>query len=333
MRVKSTTDRVYYLLADHLGSTSVTTDENGAKLAELRYTAFGETRYPKTAETTPTMRRYTGQLQVEGGLYYYGARFYDSALGRFISADTLIPQPGSPLAWDRYAYANGNPIRYNDPSGHFACEDGNDGWSKPRIGFPIAGADSVGYWTGVIFSKFGIKMLDSSTRKWDVDNLKTAYSALNMINNKLMGKIKRFIGGTAFVITDGGNKYWGQTNSMGVTYHTFDANTKLPLINFLHETGHLLDSVPASANVFSGPLKGTTPNWVDSNGYVDANLLLGNLDQPVQAKYISGEDFDINEYWADAFANYMAGNIDSSNPAGKDMHDYVTGALSTYANP
>jgi len=175
-------------------------------------------------------------------------------------------------------------------------------------------------------------MVDNGV-KWAKDNLMTAYHALSMINQKLNGNLKSMLGGTSFELSGGGNKYYGWTHPSKVEFHVFDGNYKIPLTNFLHETGHLLDFVPATADVFSGPLKGTTPNWVDSNGYVDANLLLGKLYQPVQAKYISGEDFDINEYWADAFANYVAGNIDLSNPAGKDMHDYVSGALSPYANP
>lgn len=39
-------------------------------------------------------------------------------VGRFISADTLVPQPGSSQAYDRFAYVNNNPINFNDPSGH-----------------------------------------------------------------------------------------------------------------------------------------------------------------------------------------------------------------------
>ncbi len=56
------------------------------------------------------------------GLMNYNARWYDPALGRFAQADTLIPQPGDPQAWDRYAYVENNPLRYTDPSGHF-CYD------------------------------------------------------------------------------------------------------------------------------------------------------------------------------------------------------------------
>jgi len=41
-------------------------------------------------------------------------------LGRFAQADTIIPSPGNSQAWDRFAYANNNPVKYTDPSGH-AC--------------------------------------------------------------------------------------------------------------------------------------------------------------------------------------------------------------------
>ncbi|MBU0491425.1 MAG: RHS repeat-associated core domain-containing protein [Chloroflexi bacterium] len=51
-------------------------------------------------------------------LYDYGARFYDPLLGRFISADTIVPEPGNPQALNRYSYCVGNPIRYTDPTGH-----------------------------------------------------------------------------------------------------------------------------------------------------------------------------------------------------------------------
>jgi hypothetical protein len=40
--------------------------------------------------------------------------------GRFAQADTIIPGLDNPLAWDRYAYVNNNPITYFDPGGHIA---------------------------------------------------------------------------------------------------------------------------------------------------------------------------------------------------------------------
>jgi len=60
------------------------------------------------------------------GLYYYGARYFDPQLGRFVSPDTIIPQQQGSQAWDRYAYVNNNPIKYNDPTGHWYCGDQYD---------------------------------------------------------------------------------------------------------------------------------------------------------------------------------------------------------------
>ena len=109
-----------WLLADHLGSTNVIADASGTLLTTFKYTAFGEIR----SGDSLTDYQYTGQRnESEIGLYYYIARYYDPQLGRFISADTIIPEAGSSQAYDRYAYVNNNPINFNDPSGHRYCDD------------------------------------------------------------------------------------------------------------------------------------------------------------------------------------------------------------------
>ena len=115
---------VNFLLTDHLGSTNVTTDSSGVLVSSMLYTAFGETR--SSNGMTASDYLYTGQREEsEIGLYFYKARWYDPALARFISADTLVPQPGDPLAWDRYAYVRNNPINGIDPTGHAFCMDGD----------------------------------------------------------------------------------------------------------------------------------------------------------------------------------------------------------------
>ena len=130
---------VEYLLGDHLGSTSITTDANGAKVSELRYKPWGEARYSWTAgaSTTPAYMlnnyTFTGQFSymddpstsgvTEGfGLMFYNARMYDPVTGRFTSADTIIP--GGVQGLDRYAYVNNSPLNYIDPTGH-NCEPGD----------------------------------------------------------------------------------------------------------------------------------------------------------------------------------------------------------------
>jgi RHS repeat-associated protein len=106
-----------WLMGDHLGSTSVTAQADGAFQSEMRYTAFGETR--SNSGPTPTDYQYTGQRhEAEFGLYFYKARWYDPASAHFTQADSIIPGTGNPLALDRFAYVYYNPLKYTDPSGH-----------------------------------------------------------------------------------------------------------------------------------------------------------------------------------------------------------------------
>jgi hypothetical protein len=51
---------------------------------------------------------------------FYNARYYSPTLGRFISADTVIPGSENPQALNRYSYSISNPLKYADPSGHIA---------------------------------------------------------------------------------------------------------------------------------------------------------------------------------------------------------------------
>jgi RHS repeat-associated protein len=109
---------LYYISNDHLGSTSIVIDENGNKVGEMRYKPWGETRYE--FGSLPTDYQYTGQRNDdEIGLYYYGARWYDTTLGRFTQADVNIPAHQGSQGWDRYAYVNNNPIQFTDSTGQW----------------------------------------------------------------------------------------------------------------------------------------------------------------------------------------------------------------------
>jgi len=115
-----------WLLGDHLGGTAVTvsgTTETG----EVRYRAFGVSRF--SSGTTPTTYRFTGQREEAAlGLYHYNARWYDPALGQFLSPAAMVPAAGNALDYHRYAYTRFNPLKYTDPTGHqAACMMGTDG--------------------------------------------------------------------------------------------------------------------------------------------------------------------------------------------------------------
>jgi RHS repeat-associated protein len=118
---------LYCVHSDHLGSTSVLTDASGQEVpnTRLRYYPYGD---PRPDSAVPTHNAFatgysdatfTGQRRDVGtGLYFYGARYYDSAIGRFLQPDTIVPEPRNPQSLNRYSYANNNPVRYIDNNGH-----------------------------------------------------------------------------------------------------------------------------------------------------------------------------------------------------------------------
>jgi len=107
---------VYWLHADHLGSLSEVSTGSTSLYGRQRYYPYGQVRYQWGS--LPTTYNFTGQrLDGDTGLLYYGARYYDPALMRFVQADTVVPEPGNPQALNRYAYVLNNPLKYIDSSG------------------------------------------------------------------------------------------------------------------------------------------------------------------------------------------------------------------------
>ena len=145
------TNTLQWLLSDHLGSTSIVANADGSYFSELRYSAFGEIRF--AYNITPTDYRYTGQLsQAEIGLYYYGARFYDPSLGRFVQADTIVPGQATPRRGTGMRMRINNPCRYNDPSGHWPTHQpmiDNEGSARSQLrGYkPTSRTARLGEWS------------------------------------------------------------------------------------------------------------------------------------------------------------------------------------------
>jgi len=92
-------------------------------VGRVQYDPYGEV-LTSTLPVTLTDRLFTGaRFNGTIGLYQMGARWYDPALGRWLQADTIVPEPGNPQALNRYAYVYNNPLRYTDPSGHWIFEE------------------------------------------------------------------------------------------------------------------------------------------------------------------------------------------------------------------
>jgi RHS repeat-associated protein len=154
-----------YLLGDHIGSSSVTTDANGVKTASALYKAFGETRF--SSGNLGTDYKFTGQREEASlGIYFFNARWFDPSLGRFTSPDTIVPtSTQGTQAWDRYAFVNNNPVRYNDPTGHDLFP-----WNTFTFSIPVfsAGLGIPGFGGSI---SFGLKIaIDLRPVKTFVEN-------------------------------------------------------------------------------------------------------------------------------------------------------------------
>lgn len=115
---RESTGSLRYYHGDHLGSANVITDQSGARVELCENTPYGSVS--RQEGTVDVAHKFTGQrLDAETGLYYFNARYYDASLGRFIQPDSLVQSPGNPQTLNRYSYALNNPVRFNDPSGHF----------------------------------------------------------------------------------------------------------------------------------------------------------------------------------------------------------------------
>ncbi len=114
-------EKRYYYHSNHLGSVNAVTDERGEVIERREYKPYGdqfEWTGPKSGPREMLLTFNGHRYDDVTGLYYFGARHYDAELGRFLTADTQVPDPMDPKSLNRYAFGGGNPIRYSDPTGH-----------------------------------------------------------------------------------------------------------------------------------------------------------------------------------------------------------------------
>jgi len=113
VRLSAEGDIAWYL-TDHLGSVRDIADTAGTVIDHIQYDSFGDV----LSETNPEAGdrfKFTGrEFDSATGLYYYRARYYDAAIGRFISEDPLGFRAGDP---NLYRYVNNAPGVGLDPTG------------------------------------------------------------------------------------------------------------------------------------------------------------------------------------------------------------------------
>jgi len=115
-------EAISYYHSDHLGSSNVISNQAGNLIQNCEYLPYGQ--FSTNTGIKSTSYYFTGkELDDETGLMFYGARYYDPQIGRFITPDAIVSHPYDLQDLNRYSYCNNNPINYIDPTGHKGLGD------------------------------------------------------------------------------------------------------------------------------------------------------------------------------------------------------------------
>ncbi len=110
------TEKQYYATDSH-GNVVQLTDENGKVIKTYEYDSFGNEVKPDGKDDNPF--RYCGEYyDKETGEIYLRARYYQPAVGRFLTRDTYTGEEDEPESLHLYAYCGNDGVNMVDPSGH-----------------------------------------------------------------------------------------------------------------------------------------------------------------------------------------------------------------------
>jgi len=160
----------FYYHPDHLGSTSFVSRADGSEFEQIEYTPYGETWVQEGGSNHKIRYMFTSkELDEETNLYYYGARYYDQQVSRWMSVDPALGEylPIAPITEEEkehnnrlpglggvfnsinlnlYHYSSNNPVKYTDPDGNWFGAD--DVFTGPIDEIFVIGVLSLAAWAG-----------------------------------------------------------------------------------------------------------------------------------------------------------------------------------------
>ena len=107
-----------FYLYDPAGNVAGITDQNGYLWQSYRYDAFGNATFGSPQydnEYAFNTESYNPNIRSQ----YLRSRYYDTVKGNFLTEDSYLGDIREPLTLNRYGYCIGNPLFYDDPSGHY----------------------------------------------------------------------------------------------------------------------------------------------------------------------------------------------------------------------
>jgi RHS repeat-associated protein len=187
----------YY--TDHLGSSRLVSGNDYSSNDQRRdYAPFGD---PKTSSGNDESAYQFTQKELDSntGLYYFGARYYDPSIGRFISVDPLAEEN---TAWSPYSYSKNNPLNRIDPDGR------NDFLARLAVYFNAESHKTVNDYNNfassrVVIPQAGIDQSGAETFADAMQFLNDSAEQFQQSSSEVLGKVSEFSGTTAAVCYGG----------------------------------------------------------------------------------------------------------------------------------
>jgi RHS repeat-associated protein len=212
----------------------------------------------------------------ESGNDYFGARYYASSMGRFMSPDPFLNSghPNNPQTWNRYTYGLNNPLVVLDPTGLYNvvdhCADGDKACEKTlnqlranlRTGLDALQQKADG-------------MKDGAEK----DRLESALKAFGTADddNNVFVSAGSLSGSAAAETVPTGNPDTGQVN-FNVTFDTSKVTSStLAGIDGAHEGTHIAD---ISDPRYNNPNTTLTPFQLEYRGYQTSSWAADALGLP-----------------------------------------------------
>ncbi len=123
---RDTSDSGWFYHYDEAGNVILITDKNGGLIKHFEQDAWGNDLNGSFSTTQNIRQHQTGKYLDEAtGLYFFGARWYDPNIGRFISVSPL-----SPLGEEEYVYCSENPVNSFDVKGLSIFSTVDEYWKR-----------------------------------------------------------------------------------------------------------------------------------------------------------------------------------------------------------
>jgi hypothetical protein len=269
------------------------------------------------------------------------ARWYLPGLGRFISADTIVPNPTNPQSWNRYTYTLNNPLRFSDPTGHCVVEDDLGGQCTPM---PPLSPPSIPEQVQEGSNIYGIQFEADDGEAWTDGQMEAILTAARDIELRFrmegnfagyrLGQIWREIYGTVTMLRSSRTQYRGDDGELhDITYGAWTNGSVIEVydtastnlfnfgLNMVHEFGHRFNAVTENATDMS-PYD-ELEVALGEEGVLNGLALRGGMPEPPYQQSIQTTP---GELFADYYVNWVYRSF-NSNPIGSKQYEWMTSQM------